>query len=113
MLQYNKLYQSLKKVSAEWHAGHVQWDYSWYYIKFFNDGRFIYGLFVSDDLEKINNGFDENSVNDNCSGGTFRIDNDYLITLNFENNIEIRGAVISNEKIILNGKLSWELYTVA
>lgn len=112
MLKYNTLYQSLKKVSAEWHAGHVQWQYSWYYIKFFNDGRFIYALFVSDDFEKINTGFNENSTNEDFSSGVFKITNDYLITLNFENNIEIRGAIIDNDKIILNGKLSWELYTV-
>lgn len=42
MLQYNKLYQSLKKVSAEWHAGHVQWEYSWNYLKFYEDGTVIY-----------------------------------------------------------------------
>ena len=42
MLKYNTLYQSLKKVSAEWHAGHVECAYSWNYVKFYEDGTIIY-----------------------------------------------------------------------
>ena len=42
MLQYNTTYQSLKKVTAEWHAGHLQWEYSWNYLKFYEDGSVMY-----------------------------------------------------------------------
>jgi hypothetical protein len=41
MLHYNKLYQSLKKVSAEWHAGHVEIGLYHDYLKFYEDGTVI------------------------------------------------------------------------
>ncbi len=58
MIKFNALYQSLKKVSAEWHAGHVQWQYSWSYLKFYENGKVIYCCTPSDDFSKINEWFD-------------------------------------------------------
>ena len=39
MIQYNKLYQSLKKISAEWHGGHAVWKYYWSYFIFTENGN--------------------------------------------------------------------------
>jgi hypothetical protein len=52
-LQYNKIYQSLKKVSAEWHAGHVEYSFYWDFLKFYSDGIVISCNDVSkNELEK-------------------------------------------------------------
>ena len=71
MLQYNKIYQSLKKVSAEWHAGHVQWEYYWDYLKFYEDGTVIRASIASDNFEKINLNFKKN--NPNIDKGKFEV----------------------------------------
>ena len=55
-LQYNTVYQSLKKVSAEWHAGHVEWSYSYNYLKFYSDGTFLY-VKSNDDIESLKDWF--------------------------------------------------------
>lgn len=75
MLKYNTLYQSLKKVSAEWHAGHVQWSYYYNYLKFYSDGTFLY-LTSNGDIENINEWF----TIEKFSGekGSFTIKNDRI-----------------------------------
>jgi hypothetical protein len=81
MIYQNILYQSLKNVTAEWHAGHLQWDYIWSYIKFFDDGSFIYASIQSDNLKAINKSFNKNS--NNVTEGRFAI-NGSLLALQFE-----------------------------
>jgi len=111
MLKYNTLYQSLKKVSAEWHAGHVQWEYSWFYFKFFDDGTFIYALYSSDNFEKINSGFNKESDNSSHMKGKYYIEKNIYLKLQFNNGVEVMGALTDTDKIIINGKLAWELYS--
>mgnify|MGYP001291924795 FL=1 len=111
MIQYNTLYQSLKKVSAEWHAGTVLWEYSWFYLKFFEDGSFINALYTGDDFEKINSGFNKEFAESFPSRGKYIIEKNSKIKLLFNNGIEVRGAITDADKIIINGKLAWELYT--
>jgi hypothetical protein len=79
MLQYNKLYQSLKKVGGEWHAGHFQWYYYWNYIKFYEDGTLIYCASSEDDFNNINKWF--NKDNENVSIGTYKITNNANIKM--------------------------------
>ena len=111
MLQYDTLYQSLKKVTAEWHAGHVQWQYSWLYFKFFDDGTFIYASYSSDDFEKINSGFNKESVNTFHLRGNYCIEKDVYLKLQFNNGVEVMGAFTGTDKLIINGKMAWELYS--
>ncbi|MCX6312029.1 MAG: hypothetical protein NT084_10400 [Bacteroidetes bacterium] len=112
MIKFNALYQSLKKVSAEWHAGHVQWQYSWYYLKCFEGGTFVYALFSSEDFEHINIDLSENSSDHSFLRGHYEINSSSLINLKFENGIEIGGEILDGNKLILNGKLSWELFSL-
>lgn len=42
MLQYDKIYQSLKKVSAEWHASNLDWQFIYYYLRFYTDGTVVF-----------------------------------------------------------------------
>ena len=105
-LQYNTVYQSLKKVSAEWHAGHVQWSYCWNYLKFYNDGTFIYASIQGDNLKQIEKSFNKNS--ENITNGHFKVDRD-MIYLNFDT-IEIRASITREKNIITEGKLAWDMY---
>jgi hypothetical protein len=105
MLQYNKLYQSLKKISAEWHAGHVQWCYSWNYIKFFDDKTFVYGSIQGEDFNLINKNFTKGSKN--LITGKYNVVSS-LITIQFENS-EVKGC-LSNDSVLLEGKLGWDIY---
>ncbi|MBI3133320.1 MAG: hypothetical protein HYZ14_01485 [Bacteroidetes bacterium] len=108
MIQYEKLYQSLKKISAEWHAGHVEWQYCWDYIKFFADGTFIQASILGDSFDKINTSFNKESAN--VTHGTFVLEKGRNINLNF-GATQINGAINNDGSIIINGRLAWDLYT--
>lgn len=110
MIKYNKLYQSLKKVSAEWHAGHVQVTYYWNYIKFFEDGTVIEASINSDNLSKISSTFKKDSPN--ITLGSFSYDGKEIkITLNGSS--FNGGLTLENNILLQNQKnLSWDLYSV-
>lgn len=106
MLQYNKLYQSLKKVSAEWHAGHVQWAYCWNYFRFYEDGVFIYASIQGNNIEDISKSFTRNSPN--STTGKFKLNNT-TITFIFDT-VEITGSITHENNLIIEGKLAWDMY---
>ena len=114
MIQYNKLYQSLKKVTAEWHAGQVQWSYSWVYLRFNENGTCILGYIGDEEPASINNWFNEK--HSNASKGTFNLTNN-TITINFNSKVKNEGQV-QGDKIILrtssdiNPVGTWELFTL-
>jgi hypothetical protein len=108
MLKYNTLYQSLKKVSAEWHAGHVEWSYSWYYFKFFSDNTFIYASINGDDFNQINEWFNKKA--ENVTRGTFEEKN-YQVSLNFDDVTKISAGFTNEGKLLVQGKLSWEMFS--
>lgn len=80
MLQYNKLYQSLKKVSAEWHAGHIEYSFYWDYLKFYADGTVIYCNNNSDNINDLNNWFQLENTKSHFNRGTFSISNNKIET---------------------------------
>lgn len=100
-LKYNTVYQSLKKVSAEWHGGAVQWSYYYNYIKFYSDGTFLY-VASSDDIESLKDWF----TLDKFSGakGSFSVkDNQIDATIPAAIGIlNLDGCVYEN-KLILRG----------
>ena len=114
MLHYNKLYQSLKKVNGEWHAGHVEWGYTWIYLKFFEKGTCILGYIGDEKAESINTWFTENHPD--SSIGTFNLKND-SISINFNLNVKNEGQ-IQGDKIILhsvskiNPVGTWDIFTL-
>ncbi len=114
MIQYNKLYQSLKKVSAEWHGGQVLWEYTWNYLSFSNDGICI--LFYSNSEKPLN---DENlffGKNPDVTLGKFTIANNE-IRIDFGSDSENIG-MIQNDKLILYSKNKvvpfgkWDVYSL-
>lgn len=108
MLQYNKIYQSLKKVSAEWHAGHVQWEYYWDYLKFYEDGMVIQASITSDNFEKINLNFNKN--NSNIEKGKFKL-SDKEIKLQFSEK-RCSGGITKELDLVLyiENQFKWEKY---
>ena len=120
MIQYNKLYQSLKKISAEWHAANVLCEYSWNYIKFYQDGTVIF----------------TSSSDEPSAMGWFKIDNEevryskgnFSLERNRKLEIEIPVAmgtlridgVVGGDKLILRSSNiemnlieSWDEYSIA
>jgi hypothetical protein len=110
MLKYNTLYQSLKKVSAEWHAGSVQWSFSWDYIKFFENNNFIYATINGDNVDQINTWFNQ-EAQDITIGTYFTRHNSQLI-LKFNESLEILAGFTKDGGILVDGVESWELFTV-
>lgn len=114
MIKYNKLYQSLKKVSAEWHAGHVQWDYSWVYLKFYENGTCILGYIGNEEPASINTWFNEK--HSNASKGVFHVTGN-TITINFNTKVKNEGQ-IQGDKIILQSSSdinlagTWDLFSL-
>jgi hypothetical protein len=106
MLKYDTLYQSLKKVSADWHAGNLSWGYSWYYLKFYIDGTVIQTYTNGEDPSEINKWFQPNSQN--IDQGTFHIE-DNRLTLTFRDH-KLDGAIVSETMILLKGSHNWEEY---
>jgi hypothetical protein len=107
MLKYNTLYQSLKKVSAEWHAGHIEWFYTWNYLKFFEDGIFISASIAGDDSSLINKAFIKGA--ENTTHGNFEIQSSNIKLL-FNDSIRIEGAINNDNSVILEGKLNWDVF---
>jgi hypothetical protein len=77
MLHYNRLYQSLKKVSAEWHAGHVEYYFYWDYLRFYSNGTVISCNNNSDNINDLN-WFQLENTHSNFNKGTFSINNNKL-----------------------------------
>jgi hypothetical protein len=109
MLQYNKLYQSLKKVSAEWHAGNVLWDYSWEYLKFYEDGTVIYASIQGEDIEQINQWFNQSA--EYVSKGKYTFISRTQLNIYFESNKEILMGFSNDGKLLMQGNLSWDIFT--
>ena len=117
MLQYNKLYQSLKKVSAEWHAGHVQWDFCWDYLKFYKDGIVINAYTPTDKVSEINVWLDIKNTKGEFPIGKFTIlENKISIELESSNSTVKIDGVIINDTLILrktnsfNHTENWDYY---
>jgi hypothetical protein len=108
MLQYNKLYQSLKKVGGEWHAGHFQWYYYWNYIKFFEDGTLIEASINSEDFNNIQLNFTPD--NQNISHGKYTYDGKELIIE--LNKTTLKGGETLEGNIVIQSliDLNWEHY---
>ncbi len=102
MLQYNKLYQSLKKVSAEWHAGHVQWEYSWNYLKFYEDGTAIY--VSSNGQPNELNWLDKDNKKAFFYKGNFNIQSNFKLEIQIPVQIGVLkfSGVITNHQLILS-----------
>lgn len=120
MIKYNQLYQSLKKVHGEWHAGHVEWGYIWNYLKFYNDGTVIYCSSTDHDFIKINSWFNKDKKDVFLYKGQFRIENGFRIFLNIPVSIgqlEMDGGIQGNSIILkstnkeLNHIDNWDEYT--
>ena len=109
MIQYDKLYQSLKKVSAEWHAGHVEWGYSWFYLKFYEDGIVIKTYLNGEDENEINAWFNPSA--EGVIKGKYLIDNDRIF-IKYDDGTTIEGALVNEGTILLQGKLNWEAFTL-
>lgn len=107
MIKYNTLYQSLKKVSAEWHAGHIDWFYTWNYLKFYEDGVFIYASIAGNDTKVINESFEKGALN--ITHGKFNLQKMHLLKLAFDN-IEVNGAINNDASIIIEGKIAWDIF---
>ena len=106
MLHFNKLYQSLKKVNGEWHAGHVEWYFTWHYLKFFEEGVVIQASFAGENPALINKFFTKENTHFNH--GAFWMENK-IITLNF-NQIQVKGFMNNDFSIIFDGARHWEIY---
>jgi hypothetical protein len=121
MLQYNKLYQSLKKVSAEWHANNVLWDYSWKYLKFYEDGTVI-NCVSNGDIENINEWFVKGNRDTGFSIGKYSIVRNNFIEINLPAMIGVikMDGLILKYKLILrssNNEMNlfehWDEYSIA
>lgn len=107
MIYYNSLYQSLKKVSAEWHAGHIEWFYTWNYLKIYEDGVFIYASIAGNDFKSINENFERGAPN--ITHGKFNFLKMHLLKFAFDN-IEVNGFINNDASIIIEGKNAWDIY---
>lgn len=108
MLKYNTLYQSLKKVSAEWHAGNVQWNFYWNYLMFFENGTVIEGNINGDDYEKIKAAF--LNSNENLTKAKFSyIDKEINV---FFSNMVLRGELTFENNLILQSDVTlvWDMF---
>lgn len=102
MMKFGKLYQSLKHVSAEWHAGNVQWSYCWDYLRFYEDGLVI-SCYSNGDIEEIERWFRADNSNVPYSKGEFKIGNNQVIEITLPaliGSIEMDGSVFSDYIIL-------------
>lgn len=109
MLEYNKLYQSLKKISADWHAGHIQWQYYWNYFMFFSDGTLIEATIASEDFKKIKLNFSKKNDALNHFQYTW---NEKEFDIHLDGAI-LHGGLTSENKLILQSDktLVWDIYS--
>ena len=122
MIQYNKCYQSLKKVNGEWHAGHEEWTYLWNYMKFYPDGSVIFCSSIDQDLKKINSWFKKAKEGVFLYTGEFKIKKKILVWIWIPvsvGNLEMDGGIEKNSLIlrIANKRVKqnyyWDEYTCA
>lgn len=102
MLKYNTLYQSLKKVSGEWHAGHVEWQYCWNYLKFYKDGTVIYAS--STGVPTQMEWFDINNKEAFFYRGSFEFEKQLYLRIKIPvsfGTLCIDGAIIKSNQLIL------------
>ncbi len=121
MLQYDQLYQSLKKVSAEWHAGTLQWRFVWDYLKFYDTGEFII-CSSSDNLDSVRNWLHLHKENPGIISGTYNIDQNNGISATYEtllDKFKMDGVCLEDGSIILRTSGSnlivgeqWEYYSL-
>ena len=109
MIQYNKLYQSLKKISAEWHAGNVLWEYSWNYIKFFEDNTFIYSSIRGNNIELIGKWFNQDA--ENVIRGKYLLKSNSQLSLEFESGKSTLAGFTNDGDILVEGIQTWELFS--
>ncbi len=119
MIKHNTLYQSLKKVSAEWHADTVVWKYLWKYIKFYKDGTVIYtssigkpndlGWFSIDNTEAF------------YSKGNFIIERGNKLEINIPvaiGTLKFDGVIFENKLVLrasnneMNFFENWDVYSI-
>lgn len=119
MLKYNTLYQSLKKVSAEWHAGTVLWEYSWSYLKFYENGTVIYTSSIgkSDQL----NWFSIENTEAVYYKGNFDIEKNQKLEMSIPaviGTLKLDGIILENKLILRasNSEMklseSWDEYSI-
>ncbi|MEO6904692.1 MAG: hypothetical protein ABI315_16310 [Bacteroidia bacterium] len=109
MLKYNTLYQSLKKISVEWHASIPQWEYYWYVFKFFEDGTFIYSRTTEKGLENIKSWFTKENIN--ITKGLFEYN---LLKENLKinlNDVSLYASITFENNLLLEGKLAWDMFS--
>jgi hypothetical protein len=108
MLKYDTLYQSLKKVSGEWHAGHVSWGFHWYYLKFYADGIVVGAVVASEDTPAILRNLSRDA--ENVDVGRYQVsENEIQITFSNE---KLKGSLTPNGSLIMmRGNLSWDLFS--
>ena len=98
MLQYDKLYQSLKKVTRDWHAGHLEWSYCWYYLKFYENGIVIKSLIGSDNISVINNWFKPGATN--AIIGNYKFISRSSLEIRIDNN-NLNASLVAPDTIIV------------
>jgi hypothetical protein len=117
MLKYNTLYQSLKKVSAEWHAGHVQWGFAWDYLKFYEDGTVI-SCYSNGDTDNIDKWFNKDNSESPFSKGTFELKSNATLEIKLSGSLQMDGNAMNRYLILrsFNPELKqgekWDYYTV-
>lgn len=102
MLKYDTLYQSLKKVSAEWHAGNVLWEYSWNYLKFYEDGTVIYCA-SNGNIKNINEWFNIENKESPFSRGYYKIIKNNFIEIYLSamiGSIKMDGLILMDKLIL-------------
>lgn len=108
-LKYNTIYQSLKKVSAEWHAAIPQWEYYWYVFKFYENGSFIYSKTTEKGIENINEWFTIDNLH--ITKGHYEYDDQKEgLKINF-NDVSLNASMTFDNNILLEGKLAWDMFT--
>ena len=109
MLQYNTTYQSLKKVTAEWHASIAQWEYYWYLFKFFPDGTYIYSRVTERELASINDWFTKE--NNHLTTGIFEYHHQKGSLNIFFKEVSLNASVTYQNKLLLEGKMGWDMFS--
>lgn len=118
-LQNGVLYQSLKKVTGEWHAGHLQWRIYFDYLRFYYDGEVIFCSDQCNDVNEIKNWFYISNQKAFFSTGKYTIkDSKIEIVINTTVGTLKYVGEINNENIILKTSNNesnfsqWDLFTM-
>jgi hypothetical protein len=117
MLQYDKLYQSLKKVSGDWHAGHLQWDFAWDYLRFYTNGVVI-SCQSNDDVESIGRWFQLPNENKFITTGSFVCLPGGIVEIEYTSafgDVKIDGQIMHNSLIVRthqNSSIYWDYFQI-